>query len=52
MAGAFAYAIISVLVVSLVSLIGIAALSLRADKLRKMLLYFVSFAAGALFGWG
>ncbi len=50
MASVFVYALASVIVVSLVSLIGIATLSLRADKLKRILLYLVSFAAGALMG--
>ncbi len=44
------YAFISVLLVSLVSLIGVTMLSLQTDKLRKVVLYLVSFAAGALLG--
>ncbi len=50
MTNAFVYGLISVLIVSLVSLIGVATLSFRAEKLRKILLYLVSFAAGALLG--
>lgn len=46
----FLYALISVIVVSLVSLIGIAALSVKIDRLKKVLLLLVSFAAGALLG--
>ena len=46
----FVYAFASVIVVSLVSLIGLATFSLKAERLRKILLYLVSFAAGALFG--
>ena len=50
MAGAWIYAIGSVLVVSLISLVGVLTVSLKDDKLKKMLLYMVSFSAGALFG--
>lgn len=39
----------SVLIVSLVSLVGIALLSLQEKIIRKVLLYLVSFATGALF---
>lgn len=46
----FAYALLSVIVISLVSLIGIATLSIKLDRLKKMLLVLVSFAAGALLG--
>lgn len=42
--------IVSVLVVSIISLIGIATLWLKEEQLRKILLYMVSFSAGALFG--
>lgn len=44
------YSIISVLVVSLISLIGVITLSLSDRILRKTLLFLVSFAAGSLFG--
>jgi len=44
------YAIISVFLVSALSLIGIFTLSLNMDRLRKMLLFLVSFAVGGLFG--
>ncbi|MEK7569908.1 MAG: ZIP family metal transporter [Patescibacteria group bacterium] len=42
--------LVSVIIVSLVSLIGITTLSLHFDRLRKGLLFLVSFAAGALLG--
>src|SRR3989344_3424132 len=45
-----AYTILSVLIVSIVSLIGILALSIKTDKLKKILIYTISFSAGALFG--
>lgn len=41
---------LSVLIVSLISLIGVAALALSAEKLKKVLFYLVSFSAGALLG--
>jgi zinc and cadmium transporter len=44
------YTIVSVLVVSLVSLIGIITLSISTKKLNKFLIYLVSFATGALLG--
>jgi len=44
------YALISVIIVSLISLIGIATLSFSVKKLKKILLYMISFSAGALFG--
>lgn len=44
------YTILSVLVVSLISLIGIVTLSINTKRLHKILLYLVSFAAGALLG--
>lgn len=40
----------SVFIVSLVSLIGLFTLSAKEEKLKKMVLFFVSFAVGALFG--
>jgi zinc and cadmium transporter len=44
------YAIGSVIIVSLASLVGIFTLSLKDSILRKMLLYMVSFSAGAMLG--
>lgn len=44
------YAIGSVLLVSIISLITIFALAIREDKLKKFLIYMVSFSTGALFG--
>ena len=44
------YALISVLVISLISLIGIFTLSIKQKRLETILIYFVSFSAGALFG--
>lgn len=42
--------IFSVLIVSLISLIGVITFALRATKLRRILLFLVSFSAGSLFG--
>lgn len=44
------YTIISVFVVSLVSLIGVFTLSISRERLKKVSIFFVSFATGALFG--
>lgn len=46
----FLYALISVLIVSLVSLIGVVTLWLSNSFLKKILLFLVSFSAWALFG--
>ena len=50
MANVWLYSIISVIIVSLLSLVGLFTLSLRQDKLNKFLIYMISFSAGALFG--
>jgi zinc and cadmium transporter len=44
------YAVVSVLAVSLVSLVGVFALSINQKTLMRLLLYFVGFSAGALLG--
>ena len=44
------YTIISLVIVSLISLIGVLTLSVRREWLQKILLYLVSFAVGGLFG--
>jgi zinc and cadmium transporter len=44
------YALLSVLAVSLLSLIGVVTFSLKDKVLKKILLFLVSFSAGALFG--
>jgi zinc and cadmium transporter len=44
------YTLISVGIVSLLSLAGIVTLSLRPARLRKILIFLVAFAVGALFG--
>ncbi|MEK7632110.1 MAG: ZIP family metal transporter [Patescibacteria group bacterium] len=43
-------ALLGVIFVSLISLVGVFSLSLQYDRLRKSLLYLVSFAAGAMLG--
>ena len=45
-----AYIFASVILVSLISLVGIVTLSLRESRLRSILLYLVSFAAGTMLG--
>lgn len=44
------YALISVFIVSLISLIGVFALSLKKETLEKVLIYLVSLSAGTLLG--
>ncbi len=44
------YSLASVAVVSLVSLVGVMALSLSLERLKKILIFLVSFSAGALLG--
>ena len=44
------YSTLSILVVSLVSFVGAFTLGIRSEKLKKILIYFISFSAGALFG--
>jgi zinc and cadmium transporter len=44
------YTIISVLAVSLISLVGILTLSIKHKSLHKILIYLISFSAGALLG--
>ena len=46
----YLYAIVSVLIVSLISLVGVLSLSVKSKSLKKFLIYAVSFSAGALFG--
>jgi len=46
----FIYAIVSVFVVSLISLIGVFSLPFSDKKLKNILIYFISFSAGALLG--
>ncbi len=44
------YSLISVFVVSLISFVGVFTLAVNEKRLRQILIYFVSFSAGALFG--
>ncbi|MCX8014433.1 MAG: ZIP family metal transporter [candidate division WOR-3 bacterium] len=44
------YSIISVVIVSLVSIIGILTLAMNKERLKRVLLFLVSFAVGGLFG--
>ena len=44
------YAICSVLLVSAISLVGVTTLGIKTEKLKKIILYFVSFSVGALMG--
>jgi len=44
------YSLLSVVIVSLLSLLGILTLGIKEKILNKILIYFVSFSAGALFG--
>lgn len=50
MLNVWVYTLVSVLIVSLLSFVGILTLSIKVEKLKKILLYMVSFSAGALFG--
>jgi hypothetical protein len=42
------YSLLSVILVSIISLIGVFTLAIKDSTLTKILLYFVSFSAGAL----
>jgi len=44
------YTLASVFLVSIISLVGIIAFSIKVEKLKKFLIYMISFAAGALLG--
>jgi zinc and cadmium transporter len=50
MSSEWAYTLVSVFVVSLISLVGIAAISLSERRVRQMIFVSVSLAAGAMFG--
>lgn len=50
MLDAWLYSILSVFFVSIISLIGVFTLAIKDSTLTKILLYFVSFSAGALLG--
>jgi len=43
------YSLFSILIVSLVSLVGVFFIGIKKEKLEHLLLYFVSFSVGALF---
>jgi len=44
------YSLSSVLIISLISLIGVFTLKIKQEKLKTILIYLISFSAGALFG--
>ncbi len=44
------YSLLSVFFVSIISFIGVFALKIRQERLKTILIYFISFSAGALFG--
>ena len=44
------YTLVSVLLVSAISLVGVFTLSIKTEKLKKILIYFLSFSAGAMLG--
>lgn len=44
------YSLLSVFIVSLISLVGLFSFAIKTEKLKKVLIYFISFSAGALFG--
>lgn len=46
----FIYGLGAVIIVSLLSLIGLVTLSIKSTQLKKFLIYFVGFSAGAMFG--
>ncbi len=50
MATVWTYTLASVILVSIVSLIGVITLAVTAARIKKVLLYLISFSAGALFG--
>ena len=44
------YALASVIIVSLISIVGLSTIAIKADKLKKIVIYLISFSAGALIG--
>lgn len=44
------YTILSILVISLASFVGVFTLGINSEKMKKILIYLISFSAGALFG--
>ena len=45
----YIYAIISVAIVSLISLLGVLTLQIKVQKLKQIMIYFISFSAGSMF---
>lgn len=50
MTSVWLYTLVSVMLVSLISFIGVVTLSMNAERLKQILIYLVSLSAGALFG--
>jgi len=50
LAQTWTYSLVSVLIISLISFIGIVGLSIKIHKLKQIVLFLVSFSAGALLG--
>ena len=50
MEGVWIYSLLSVFLVSLISFVGVLTLSMKAERLKKALIYLISFSAGALLG--
>ena len=50
MQGVWFYTILSVFIVSIISFVGVLTLSIKTEKLKKFLIFLVSFSAGALLG--
>ncbi len=50
MLGIWFYSLLSVFLVSIISLVGMLSLAVKAERLKTILIYFISFSAGALFG--
>ena len=44
------YTILSILFISLASFVGVFTLGINSEKMKKILIYFISFSAVALFG--
>ncbi len=44
------YSLVSVIIISFISFIGVIGLSIKIDRLKQIVLFLVSFSAGALFG--
>jgi zinc and cadmium transporter len=44
------YTFVSILIISLVSFVGVFTIGINSKKLKKILIYIISFSAGALFG--